>query len=226
MRGLWTVLVLLLAVLVETASLLPASVPATTDPENLRTLAPVLEAQLKEWLVAWRVVQPRLRLEQFKKGGAGTLGQSWRALTIDLSQEHPGFPVFIFSPDRRWFLDVLGGLTMTRRNGYVKVGLQPDSWVDLVDRKTSRIRQILMSGTAGGFHEALWLSNDSFVVAGYGEVQPKQGCLGGYTWAPILWLITLPRDSITGYLGPDSCGGVRSEYVLQKIQQKIPNVRF
>jgi hypothetical protein len=216
----------LLTVLVGLASLSPASAPAVTDPENLRSLTSTLEAELNEWLIAWRVVQPRLRLDQFKRGGTGTLGHPWRAVTIDLSQEHPGFPVFIFSPDRRWFVDVLGGLTMAKRNGYVEVGFQPDSWVYLVDQKKSRIRQILMSGTAGGFHEAVWLSNDIFVVAGYGEAQPKQGCPGGYTWAPTLYLINLPRDSVTGYRGPESCGAVRSEYVLQRIQQKIPNVRF
>lgn len=216
----------LLVVLIGLASLSPASVPATPDPENLSPLASKLEVGLKEWLVAWRAVQPKLRVEQFDRVGTSILRQPWRSISMDIGQEHPGFPVFIFSADRRMFIDVLGGLTMSKRDGYVEVGFQPDSWVYLVDQERSRIRQILMSGTAGGFHDAIWLSNESFAIAGYGEAQPKQNCLGGFTWVPRLWLINIPRDSITGYVGPDSCRGIRGEYTLKKIQEKIPNVRF
>jgi len=70
------------------------------------------------------------------------------------------------------------------------------------------------------------LSNDSFVAAGYGEGQPKEGCDGGDTQRPLLYLVNLLRNSLTPFAGPDSCHGVRSEYVIQKVKQKIPNVQF
>ncbi len=229
MHGLRTVLSLLFVMLAGSASLSSASAPAPTDPENLRGLSSRLEAPLKEWLVAWRAVQPGLRLEQFTKRDTRAIEGPWRSRTIDLSQDLSqdlGFPLYVFSPDRRRFVDPFGGLVLSKRNGYVEAGFQPDSWVILIDLEASRLRDVLVCGTACGFHEAVWLSNDSFVVAGYGEVQPKEGCPGGYTHAPWLYLISLPRNSATWYAGPASCEGVGSEYVIQKVRQKIPNARF
>ena len=224
MQGLRALLVLLLVV-VGAAGLLPASVTASTDPEDLRTLAPALELRLREWLVAWRVVQPRLRVEDFERGGTGIIG-AWRPLTIDLSQKNPRLPLYVFSPDGRWVVDPFGGLAMSKRDESVVVGFQPDSFVLLYDRRMPRMRQVLACGTTCGFQEAAWLTNDRFVVAGYGEGQPKEGCRGGYTKTPILYLINLPQGSITTSIGSGSCEWVGIEYVIQKVKQKIPNVKF
>ena len=217
---------LLLVLLGGSTSLSAAPAPTAVDPESLRTLAPALEARLKEWFAAWRVVKPGLGVEQFKKDRTETIGQPWHPLTMDVSQKHPGFPLFVFSPDGHLFLDVLGGLVMSKKDGYVQAVFQPDSWVYLVDRKTSKLRQILVVGTGGGFHEALWLSNDIFMVAGYSETMPEQNCSAGHTYVPIIHLVNLLHDSVSVYRGPASCEGVKGEYMIQKIKQKIPNVRF
>src|SRR5207249_1572702 len=121
-------------VVVGSASLLPASVPASPKAEDLRTLAPALEVGLREWLVAWRAVQPRLKVEDFERSGTDTIG-AWRTFTIDLSQKNPRLPLYVFSPDGRWVVDPFGGLAMSKRDGSVVVGFKPDSFVLLYDRK-------------------------------------------------------------------------------------------
>ena len=207
-------------------SLSTASATVTADPANLGTLGPVLETKLKEWLVAWRAVQPTLRVEQFKKGETGDMGPTWDSLHIDLSQGNPKLPLYVFSPDMRWVIDPFGALRMSKQNGDILAGFDVDNSVFLIDQKLSRQRSMLFSGPSGGTHEAAWLWNNGFVVAGYGEGQPKEGCRGGYTQRPSLYLVSIPRNSLTPYIGPESCRGVGSEYVIQKVKQKIPNVKF
>jgi len=77
-------------VLLGSASLSLASAPATAGPENLRALIPVLEAQLKEWLTAWRAVLAGLKVEQFKNGLTGqAVGHRslWRSGSIQEKRE-------------------------------------------------------------------------------------------------------------------------------------------
>lgn len=226
MLGFRVFLLSLFGLLVALASLFPASVPAATDPENLRSLAPALESDLKEWLVAWRAVQPGLRVDQFKKLETHEIRGPWGPMTVDLSQGNPKLPLYIFSPDGRWLVDPFGSLHLMSQNGLIRGGFDVDSYVYLMDRETLRKRQILVCGTSCGYHEAVWLSNDAFVVAGYDEVQPREGCVGGYTQAPQLFLVSLKRNYVTRYAGPVSCRGVRSEYIIQRVKQKIPNVKF
>jgi len=77
------VLLSLVVMLALSVSLSTASATVTADPANLGTLGPVLETKLKEWLVAWRAVQPTLRVEQFKKGETGDMGPTWDSLHIE-----------------------------------------------------------------------------------------------------------------------------------------------
>src|SRR3989449_5405124 len=220
------VLLSLVVVLAGSVSLSTPSAAATADPANLGTLGPVLEAKLKEWLTTWRAVQPALSVEQFKKGETGHMGPTWDSLHIDLSERNPKLPLYVFSSDMRWVVDPFGALRMSKQNGAILAGFDVDNSVFLIDRKMSRQRSMLFSGPSGGTHEAIWLWNDGFVVAGYGEGQPKEGCRGGYTQRPSLYLVSIPRNSLTPYIGPESCRGVGIEYVIQKVKQKIPNVKF
>jgi hypothetical protein len=217
-----------LIVLVGSGILSSAATPATLAPESLRTIAPVLEVRLKKWLVEWRAVQPGLRIEQFKKVLTRDIGRPWESITsvtMDTLLRDPMSALYVLSPDGHWIVDPFGGLFLTKEDSHFVVSGEPDTHVLLIDRKMSKVRDISDCGTSCGFHEAAWLSHDIFVVAGYGDGEPKPGCAGGYMHAPGLYLFNPGHNSLTWYLGPSSCGGVGYEYVIRKIQEKIPNVK-
>src|SRR2546428_5696404 len=78
----------------------------------------------------------------------------------------------------RWVVDPFGALRMSKQNGAILAGFDVDNSVFLIDRKMSRQRSMLFSGPSGGTHEAIWLWNDGFVVAGFGG-GPPHGSGGG-----------------------------------------------
>lgn len=197
----------------------------STDPADLRDLTPSVEIPLREWLSAWRKVQPKLSLQDFQKRQTRAIATPWISAKVDLSRDLK-LPLYAFSPDRHRVVDPFGGLVLDRKGKEIEAGFQPDSWVGLIDRKTSQVREIVFCGTPCGFHEALWLSNDQFVIAGHGAGRAQAGCPGGHLHAPWIYLVSLSRNSITSYAGPESCSGVGSEYVIEKVKRKIPGVTF
>src|SRR2546428_6695551 len=79
----------------------------------------------------------------------------------------------------RWVVDPFGALRMSKQNGDILAGFDVDNSVFLIDQKLSRQRSMLFSGPSGGTHEAAWLWNNGFVVAGFCGRQPQGGCRGG-----------------------------------------------
>lgn len=232
MCGVRVVLLSLLAVLVVLAGLPPVTRSATPDPENLLGLAPILEVKLKEWLVAWRTVQPGFKIEQFTVGHtrSSLLKGPGEAVDLKIIDNDPLRAFYALSPDGRWIVDPYGGVGLYKvSKDDFRLNAGPDTTVLLIDRKTSRLREILSCGTTCGFHEAAWISNDIFFMAGWIRLeQAKQGCAENSTIGPTLNSFNLPRSSSIWYrdIGPDSCNGIGPEYMVEKIRKKIPNLKY
>lgn len=159
MCGLRTTLFLLLTTLVGSAACLRRHKLRPPDPEDLRALASVVEVRLKEWLVAWRAVQPGLRAEQFKKVDTRTIWEGAK-----LSPSDPLRVLNVVSPDGRWVVDPFAGVTLMKVDSQFEISAGPDTYVKLIDRRASTQRLILVCGTSCGFHEAVWLFNERFLV--------------------------------------------------------------
>lgn len=221
---------LLIVVLVGSVSLPSTATSATSAPENLQTLAPVLEMKLKEWLVAWRAVQPGLKIEQFTRvhSSFDPWIVSWESITPVFMGRHlkdPMSVLYVPSPNGRLMLNPFGGLDLTKVGSHFVVSQQHDRFVLLIDRTMSRVRYII-GVEGGGYHEAVWLSNDSFVVAAWQHRDLELRCPQKFLpYQPYLALVNLSRDSLTFYEGPSSCAGVGLEYVERKINKKISNVK-
>ena len=143
---------LLLVVLVGAGSLSSAATDVTPAPDSLRTLAPVLEAKLKEWLVAWRAVQPGLKVEQFKKGNTSDVAGPWESVRMDTLLRDPLSALYVSSPDGRWMVNPFGGFFLEKADSHFVINGAPDTFVLLMDRKMSRVRDVADVGTFGGFH--------------------------------------------------------------------------
>ncbi len=217
-------MVTLLGALVASISLPMVAWADGYGPEDIRTLAPVVEKQLKEWVVAWRAVLPGFNIAQFKTSPAsrGFLDGPWQAADLSDIQSDPLRPLYVVSRDGRWMVNLYSGYTIVHGS----VARDVDTAVLLIDRKTSRQRQILYCGTACGFDDAAWIANDVFFVAGWGDA-PRKACSDGY-WhgAPNLVSFDVKRNSHTWFFygGPGACRGIQP-FADQKIMKKIPNVK-
>jgi hypothetical protein len=224
-RGVWVAIwTLVVALVALTAPIFAGG--GISNPGDLRTLAPVLEVKLKEWLAAWRAVQPHLRVEQFKKVDTRLIKDPWRTVDLSRPDDNPLRIFYVSSRDGRWIVDPYGGIVLEKQDSYFEVSGGPDTGVRLTDRKTSKERGLLFCGPGCGFQEAVWVSSDSFLVAGYGGAGLEQSCPRGLAVVPSISMFRPARDSFTWYAGPKGCEGVGFEYVIRKIQQKIPNVKY
>lgn len=215
----------LLSILGLSTCLLLATGSAVAGSRDLPALAPVLEVKLKEWLAAWRTVRPGLKVEQFKRIDDRPIINSWRTVDLSRNQRDPLRIFYAFSPDQRWIVDYLRGITLDKQDSYYEVSGGPDTGVTLIDRKTSKERGLLFCGPGCGFHEAVWLSNETFIVAGNDGAGSDLTCPRGLAVVPSLFMFGPQRDSYKFYTGPKGCEGVGFEYVVRKIQTKVPNVR-
>jgi hypothetical protein len=218
------ILVAVLGALIASTGLFIVAWADGYGPQDIRTLAPAVEKRLKEWVVAWRAVLPGFSIAQFKAGptSRGFLDGPWQTADLSDMQGDPLRALYVVSRDGRWMVNPYSGYTILHGS----VARDVDTAVLLIDRKTSRQRQILYCGTACGFDDAAWITNDVFFVAGWGESNRK-ACSGGY-WpgSPDLVSFDVKRNSHTWYFyaGPGSCRGIQP-FADQKIMRKIPNVK-
>ncbi len=230
MRKAWAAALLFLAVLVGSISLPSAATSAPSAPESLQTLAPVLEEKLKDWLVAWRTVQPGLKIEQFKRvrGSFDPWIPAWESVppvAMDGYRKNPLSVLYVPSPDGRLVLNPFGGLDLTKVGPRFVISQQHDRFVLLIDRTMSRVRYII-GVEGGGYHEGVWLSKDGFIVAAwrYGDLELR--CPQNFPpYQPYLALVNLSPDSLAFYHGPSSCAGLGLEYLERKINKKVSNLK-
>lgn len=234
LRDVWIIPVVLLGMVVALASVPPVARSAAPDAENLKGFTPILEAKLKDWLSAWRVVRPSFDIGLFAKyrTSPGPLIKGpWKTVDLNALLSDPLGIFLFFSQDRRWIVDPFGGVGLykdAKDDPNFSLNAGPDTAVLLIDRKKSLMREILGCGTTCGFHEAAWISNDIFFVSGYYRLEkPRQGCGTNYTFDPTLYSFDLLRNFAIayGYRGPESCNGIGPEYIVEKIRKKIPNIK-
>lgn len=193
------------------------------DAREYERLTPLIGARLRPWLVAWTTVAPGLELRQFKKAYESSIRDV--VFPIDTVLDGRRDRLYVFSPDKRRFVDPYGGLVLFEEQGQLKAGLDVDSWVTVFEVKTSTARRIAFCGTPCGFQDAAWLSNDLLIVAGVSE---EPACIAGPApcrWAPAFWVFDLVRNTSTVYVGP-SVQDPPDDYVRRRVQEKLPNVSF
>jgi hypothetical protein len=127
-------------------------------------------AELAEWLKLWTPPLDPLTASSFRLiRESDSIGE---LLPDSSPYGYAGFPKWLYkwlqySPDSAWGVDIW--LWSVDSSGVFQG--EVDSHCTLLDRAHGRFYHLLDCGTACGFHTVIWISDSSFLVAGWEECQ-------------------------------------------------------
>ncbi len=174
------------------------SLPHQGWKEKLKILPHDLSGKLANWASIWQEVIPEFNLnslveEKITKITGWLLpydsertDNQWRSL------------LYIYSPDKSKFLDINIGVEIWQEGKEIKIGFGPDQGVMLVDLKKREGKMVLFTGPSGGYNEAFWLDDETFLVAGYKECSLEEEIY----YLPLLIILSLPRNEAIQFVGP------------------------
>lgn len=180
------------------------------------TIEEALSSELSDWMEHWSIYFPDFSIEKFQKGEEGELQDLYSDLIPELI---PG-PLFqeklIYSPDGSRYLDLYSyKLIISSKEGELIGGINPDAEAVIIDPEKETRNRVLFMGPAGGIEDAAWLSNEEFLITGFGEIESGK-------ISPLFWHINLNNKSITSHEYPATTQYEQKAY----LQKKFPGVKF
>jgi hypothetical protein len=161
--------------------------------------------QLSDWILFWKGVDPSFdpsvfeleRKEQFEE-------LEWPEENY-IVPDSPFYPYLLPNPDGGGFVDIYSYKVFVPTEG--KPGFQPDS--EVIYFKSNGMRErLLFIGPSGGFEDALWVSPEHLLVAGFFEEEE------GVT--PKLWIIDTVNKKYSIYKHPFHTTNYAKEGYLRK----------
>lgn len=147
--------------------------------------------QVKTWSNYWKVKHPDFDLSAFSLERRETFEE------LEWPEENPivpGNPFYSYllpNPEGKGVVDIYSYKVFVPAEG--KPGFQPDSEVIFFKENGMRERLLFM-GPSGSFEEAVWVSPDKLLVAGYFE--EEEGI------SPKLWLIDVEKRQYSIFKHP------------------------
>ncbi len=193
--------------------------------EPFGELTPSLEGQLADWIAVYRKEVPAFRLRRFKKVSEGPIKYDViRGYMEDDPANRLHAQLYEYSPDRKRAVDPYATLELQGEGGTLVGSLDFESAVALIELRELLWKRILFCSPACGFHTAAWLSNDTFVVAGYTDHPPEKLCLAPCQHKPLLWILRLSPGTVTRYEGLSMIDYTSDDYVTQRLIEKLPGL--
>ena len=168
--------------------------------------------QIPNWQAHWRSID-----KSFDPGAF----QVYKELEYDdlewpeenpIQSDSPFFPHLVHHPEGGGAVDIFSYKVVIPVEG--TPGFEPDS--EVIYFKSNGMRErLLFIGPSGGFQEAVWVSSDYLMVAGFFEEEDG--------FAPVLWLINVNDRNYTLYSNPTRV----SRYPFtQYLEKKLKNISF
>jgi len=134
--------------------------------------------QMPVWTSYWQELDPGFRQEDFSFERSELFEELEWPEENYITEESPFFPYLLPQPEGEGMVDIYSYKVFVPAEG--RPGFQPDS--EVIYFKENGLRErLLFVGPSGGFDEALWISPDHLLVAGYFEEEE------GFT--PKIWII-------------------------------------
>ncbi|WP_304518262.1 bifunctional isocitrate dehydrogenase kinase/phosphatase [Cecembia rubra] len=130
--------------------------------------------QIKQWSDYWKEKSPTFNPAAFTLERKETFEELEWPEENPIVSGNPFYPYLLPNPEGKGVVDIYSYKVFVPAEG--KPGFQPDSEVIFFKENGMRER-LLFIGPSGGFEEAVWVSPDKLLVAGYCEeeegVSPK-----------------------------------------------------
>lgn len=164
--------------------------------------------QLTNWTRYWKTQEPSFDIAGFQ------ISREIPYETLEwpeenfIQQEHPLFKYLVPNPDGQGVVDIYSYKVV--RPEEAQVSFNPDS--EVIYFKSNGMRERLMfMGPSGGFEEAIWVSPDHLMVAGFFEEE------NGIT--PKIWLIIPNEQKYLTFKHPlHTTNYPKTGYLTKKLQ--------
>ena len=196
--------------------------PQKTTEETLSTLAEEDQIEQREmvkkavealssWTGFWRQLDSSFSPEDFFFDRTEVFEELEWPEENPFGEESPFYPYLLAHPEGEGVVDIYSYKVFVPAEG--KPGFQPDS--EVIYFKNNGLRErLLFIGPSGGFDEALWLSPEHLLVAGYFE--EERG------FSPKIWLINTEEKQYAIFSHPFSTTNFqRNGYLIQKLQNIV-----
>lgn len=147
--------------------------------------------QIKTWSTYWKEKNPDFNLSAFTLERRETFEELEWPEENPIVPGNPFYPYLLPNPEGKGVVDIYSYKVFVPAEG--KPGFQPDSEVIFFKENGMRERLLFM-GPSGGFEEAVWVSPDKLLVAGYFE--EEEGI------SPKLWLIDVEKKQYSIFKHP------------------------
>lgn len=194
----------------QKAVLLDTDFPFLSEDKENSAITELVRSRLRtekqDWFSWWSKVTPFLTFSKFtfEEANKFTPGEKTAyagAVTDDSLRKEK--MVYAKSPNQKMLVDPLAGMMLTKENGVVKAGLEPDSSLAVIDLDKNTYEQVLTCGTPCGFDDAVWLDNSKILVLGYDILfKATNNPDNDSDYAPALWVVDLDDQKVYHYVGP------------------------
>lgn len=147
--------------------------------------------QMKAWSNYWKEKNPDFNLSAFSFERRENFEELEWPEENPIVPGNPFYPYLLQNPDGKGVVDIYSYKVFVPAEG--KPGFQPDSEVIFFKENGMRERLLFM-GPSGSFEEAVWVSPDKLLVAGYFE--EEEGI------SPKLWLIDVESNHYSIFKHP------------------------
>jgi hypothetical protein len=168
--------------------------------------------QLDAWTKYWKSQEPTFDVAGFKIAGEIPYESlEWPEENF-IQQDHPLYNYLISNPDGHGVVDIYSYKVVLPEE--TRVSFNPDSEV-IYFKSTGMRERLMFMGPSGGFEEAIWISPDHLMVAGFFEEEE------GIT--PKIWIIIPDEQKYLTFQHPlYSATYPKTGYLIKK----LPNIDF
>ena len=168
--------------------------------------------KLSDWVQFWKEIDASFNAEAFEFERREHFEElEWPEENF-IVPDNPFYPYLLPNPDGGGFVDIYSYKVFVPTQG--KPGFQPDS--EVIYFKSNGMRErLLFIGPSGGFEDAVWVSSQHLLVAGFFEEEE------GVT--PKIWLIDTVKKSYSIFKHPFHTTFYAKDGYLRK---KLNNLKF
>lgn len=142
--------------------------------DEFKAIKNVIETKLSKWKEFSQGKDPGFDLNSFEFQWTSTLNR-WDDYHFPKKDDNVLDSVYYycFSPDSTKYVDIYSSHAhLDSVNGSIQATFEVDSDAHLIDLIKRKILSVLIFGTNGSLDDIAWIDNSSFVIVGYGYLEP------------------------------------------------------
>src|SRR2546426_2426414 len=204
------------------------SVQAAPAADLMGALAPRIEARLPQWVAAWKAASPGFELRSLRLASFKAIEEVWAPDSYDPNGPYEELrrKLYATSPDGRRAINAYAAVFFETRTSGIVAGFADDGVVRLIDLTANRTMWLGQCDASCGFHDAMWLANDSAVVARDAIDYDDPSCPSSRMCRSIPQLLMYDFSRRSGLLfqGPAIPAGPRHDYTVNRVRERLPQV--